>query len=60
MMFTPFSDSILYVGGACAFACLISLRVKLMVSLHVHLLGGIHYNFLNGIPYVGATFCRHK
>jgi hypothetical protein len=56
-MFASFSDSILYVGGASAFACLISLRVKPMESLHVYLLGGIPYNFLKGIPYyVGATF----
>jgi hypothetical protein len=43
MMLAPFSDSILYVGGASAFACLISLKVKPMETLHVHFLGGIHY-----------------
>ena len=54
MMFAPFSDSIIYVGGA--FVCLISLMVKPMGSLHVHLLGDIHYNFSKEIRHVGAIF----
>jgi hypothetical protein len=56
MMFAPFPDSIIYVGGA--FACLISLMVKPMGSLHVHLLGDIHYSFLKEIRHVGAFFCH--
>jgi hypothetical protein len=54
MMFAPFSDSIIYVGGA--YACLVFLRVKPMGSLYVNMLGGMHYNFLKGISHVGAFF----
>jgi hypothetical protein len=51
-MFAMFSEGILYVGGAGAFACLPFSQG----SLHIHLLGGIHYIFCKIIPYLGATF----